>query len=130
AASLTSSEATARSRSLRSTRTTAACRTGSEGVSHRRRKPGFAQGGTFSGKGRPRFPLDSDRDRKPAWLAGRMDFDRPWCWKKLDVGAGHRVQARLSAFEQMTYGEIEGKQNHEIPVEQLGKEARDRLIEL
>lgn len=30
----------------------------------------------------------------------------------------------------MTYGEIEGRQNHQIPVKQLGKAARDRLMQL
>ena len=73
---------------------------------------------------------DSDRNRTPVWLAGRMDFDGPWCWKKMDVEALHRVHARLSAFERMTFGEIEGRHNHQIPIEQLAKQARDRLYEL
>ncbi|HET7233370.1 MAG TPA: hypothetical protein VFJ16_25385 [Longimicrobium sp.] len=48
----------------------------------------------------------------------------------MDVETLHRVHERLCAFERMTFKEIEGKKNHEIPVERLGKEARDRLLEL
>jgi len=48
----------------------------------------------------------------------------------MDVPTLHRVHQRLSAFERMTFGEIEGKRSHLIPVERLGKEARDRLVEL
>lgn len=41
-----------------------------------------------------------------------------------------RIQERLKAFESMTLGEMIGKQNHLIPVEQLCKEAERRLVEL
>ncbi len=64
------------------------------------------------------------------WLLERMDFDGPWCWKRMDMETLHRVHERLCAFERMTFGEIEGKKNHEIPVERLGREARNRLLEL
>lgn len=40
------------------------------------------------------------------------------------------VRARLASFESMTFGEIEGKKNHEIPVERLSPEAQARLQEL
>lgn len=72
----------------------------------------------------------TDRNETPAWLVKRMDFDGPWCWKTMDLPTLHRVHQRLSAFERMTYGEIEGRQNHQIPVKQLGKAARDRLMQL
>ncbi|MFL5541345.1 MAG: hypothetical protein ACJ8J0_20320 [Longimicrobiaceae bacterium] len=96
----------------------------------RHRKPTFADSLTPKEERKPRVTPESDRERSPVWLVGRLDFDGPWCWKKMDFDALHRVHERLSAFERMTFKEIEGKQNHPIPVERLGKEARDRLIEL
>jgi hypothetical protein len=96
----------------------------------RHRKPTFASSLTPKAERKPRITPESDRDQRPVWLVERMDFDGPWCWKKMDVEALHRVHERLSAFERMTFREIEGRQNHRIPVERLGKEARDRLIEI
>lgn len=96
----------------------------------RHRKPTFADSLTPKAERKPRATPESDRDRSPVWLVGRIDFDGPWCWTKMDFDALRRVHERLSAFERMTFREIEGKQNHQIPVERLGKEARDRLIEL
>ena len=96
----------------------------------RHRKPTFANSLTPKVERKPRITPESDRDQRPVWLVERIDFDGPWCWKKMDVEALHRVHERLSAFERMTFREIEGKQNHQIPVERLGKEARDRLMEI
>lgn len=48
----------------------------------------------------------------------------------MDLDAMHRVHKRLTDFERMTFKEIDGKKNHEIPVERLGKEAQTRLLEL
>lgn len=66
----------------------------------------------------------------PVWLVGLMDFGGPWCWRGMNLPTLDRVRERLTAFERMTFKEIEGKKNHEIPVEQLGKMAQDRLLEL
>jgi acyl-CoA synthetase (AMP-forming)/AMP-acid ligase II len=91
-------------------------------VPPRHRKPTFANSLTPKAERKPRITPESDRDQRPVWLVERIDFDGPWCWKKMDVEALHRVHERLSAFERMTFREIEGKQNHQIPVERLGKE--------
>lgn len=99
-------------------------------MSPRHRKPTVANSLTPKAERKPRITPESDRDQRPVWLVERIDFDGPWCWKKMDVEALHRVHERLSAFERMTFREIEGKQNHQIPVERLGKEARDPLIEI
>lgn len=96
----------------------------------RHRQPTFAESLAPQEDRRPRITPGSDRDQRPVWLVGRIDFDGPWCWKRMDLDTLHRVHERLSAFERMTFREIEGKQNHQIPVERLGKEARNRLVEL
>jgi hypothetical protein len=76
----------------------------------------------------PRLNPGSDRVQKPSWLFAKLDFDGPWCWKRMDTVAALEVCARLAAFESMTWAEIEGKQNHPIPVERLPREAQERLI--
>jgi hypothetical protein len=96
----------------------------------RHRKPTFADSLTPSAERKPRVAPQSDRDESPVWLLQRMDFDGPWCWKTMDVETLHRVHERLSAFERMTFKEIEGRKNHRIPVERLGSTARQRLVEL
>jgi hypothetical protein len=96
----------------------------------RHRQPTFAQSLTPREEKKPRVAPGSDRDRTPVWLLGLMDFGGPWCWRKMTLHTLDRVRVRLAAFERMTFKEIEGKKNHEIPVEQLGKMAQDRLIEL
>jgi hypothetical protein len=99
-------------------------------VPPRHRKPRFADSLTPKAERKPRVTPESDRERRPAWLVGKIDFDGPWCWKTMDLPTLHRVHDRLSAFERMTFGEIEGRQNHPIPVERLGKDAQNRLVEL
>ncbi|HET7463906.1 MAG TPA: hypothetical protein VFJ82_21800 [Longimicrobium sp.] len=92
--------------------------------------PSFAESLAPRDERKPRLAAESDRDQMPVWLLGRVDFDGPWCWKRMDGDTLHRVHERLCAFERMTFKEIDGKRNHEIPVERLGKAARDRLVEL
>lgn len=95
-----------------------------------RKRPTFAESLTPKEERKPRVAPGSDRDQSPVWLFGQMDFDGPWCWKKMDLDAMHRVHKRLAEFERMTFKEIEGKKNHEIPVERLGRQAQARLLEL
>lgn len=96
----------------------------------RHRKPSFAQSLAPRDERVPRLTPESDRGQMPVWLFARIDFDGPWCWKRMDIGTLHRVHERLSAFEGMTFSEISGRHNHQIPVERLGKPARERLVEL
>ena len=96
----------------------------------RHRQPTFAQSLAPTEDKKPRVATGSDRDRMPVWLLGMMDFGGPWCWWKMDLAAVDRVRERLAALERMTFKEIEGKKSHEIPVEQLGREAQARLLEL
>ena len=92
----------------------------------RHRQPTFAQSLAPAEEKRPRAAPGSDRDRTPAWLLALMDFGGPWCWNGLDIATLHRVRERLAALEGMAFKEIVGKKSHEIPVEQLGREAQTR----
>ncbi|MEW5928007.1 MAG: hypothetical protein AB1941_11015 [Gemmatimonadota bacterium] len=96
----------------------------------RHREPTFAQSLTPPNERRPRVAPGSDRSEKPVWLLQKVDFDGPWCWKKMDIETMLRVWGRLSSFETMTFGEIEGKKNHSIPKEQLCPRAQERLREI
>lgn len=69
----------------------------------------------------------------PAWRISRMEFVDPFGWHILDVDKVLYIQQKLIGFESMTWREIlvdSRKQNHTVPVESLGKQARDRLTEI
>lgn len=66
----------------------------------------------------------------PAWAFGIIDFDGPWCCKRMEQRTLLEVVERLRHFESMTWGEIEGRQNHAIEVSSLVREARNRLVEI
>jgi hypothetical protein len=97
---------------------------------NKHRAPTFAQSLIDPGQRKPRVEPGSDRDVKPVWLFQKVDFDGPWCWKKLDVETMLRVWQRLSNFETMTFAEIEGKKSHPIPKERLCAEAQERIRKL
>lgn len=78
---------------------------------------------------RPRIHPASDRQTRPAWLFQRLDFQGRWSWT-MDAPTLQRVLVRLAEFERMTFGELEGKQNHEIPRGRLCSDAQKRLNEL
>jgi hypothetical protein len=62
-----------------------------------------------------------------------MELVEPYGWHNLDARGIGSVRSRLSDFETMTWAEIlvEGKKfHHAVSVEQLCKEARDRLNHL
>lgn len=83
-------------------------------------------------------PLNS-RSERPSWRIRRLDVGGPFCVSRLDrndvlldgppAGLG-RVLRFLSDLETMTWAQILGPNHHEIPVDRLNKEARDRLVEL
>jgi hypothetical protein len=95
-----------------------------------RRQPAFAETLSPGDARLPRMGHGCDREVKPVWRVHRMDFGGPWCWRRMDHPTLDRVHSRLAAFESMTFGEIEGKKHHQIPVEQLGGAAQSRLHQL
>jgi len=75
-----------------------------------------------------RLTPESDRDHMPAWLLARIDFDGPWCWKRMGVETMHRVHERLSAFEGMTFKEIDGFAGFISLVDEENRRARSIVL--
>ncbi len=68
--------------------------------------------------------------RKPIWSFKLMETDGPFSWKRLYGSNVGLVLDRLKNLESMTWGEIEGSDNHFIDRSQCSKEAQDRLAEI
>lgn len=59
-----------------------------------------------------------------------MDFDGPFGWHILTGDCVKDIQCKLGSFESMTWQQIEQAGSHNVAVEKLVKEARDRLVEI
>ncbi len=71
--------------------------------------------------------------KKPAWRISKMEFSDPFGWHILDENGIFSILEKLANFETMTWGEIllvAKKQNHNVWVDELIKEAQDRLSEI
>jgi hypothetical protein len=74
---------------------------------------------------------DDYYNRNPAWRIARMELADIYGWQNLDATKIQVIHTKLSGFESMTWREIlldSKKQNHTVPVQNLCKSARDRLI--
>jgi hypothetical protein len=83
----------------------------------------------------PKITSDPDtyNNKKPAWRSFRLELTYQYGWQNIDAATLRTIHEKLSNFESMTWREIlldSKKQNHTVPVQNLCKEARDRLIEL
>ena len=70
---------------------------------------------------------------RPSWRIGRMDLFDPFGWHTVDADRLQYIREKLGQFESRTWAEIlihAKKQNHSISVDDLCKEARDRLDSL
>lgn len=81
---------------------------------------------------KPRFaPQDSPDNvpqKKPVWLIGKMDMKGPWGWENIATPTDlSMVRTKLSNFENMKWGDIDGGRNHNIPVSNICKKAQKRL---
>ena len=75
-------------------------------------------------------PGEAERSR-PVWQVGSMDWDGPFgCGALTDSGAIRDLWAHLRDFESMSWVEIEQAGSHNVEVEKLSAEARERLVEL
>lgn len=66
----------------------------------------------------------------PAWRVSLMEMVTPFGWHEIGPEKLREVQGKLKDFESMTWHEIlttSRHRNHPISVDQLCKEARDRL---
>ena len=71
--------------------------------------------------------------KKPAWRISKMEFSDPFGWHILDENGIFSILEKLANFETMTWREIlldAKKQNHNVSVDKLIKEAQDRLTEI
>jgi hypothetical protein len=59
-----------------------------------------------------------------------MDIGGPFCWTALEGDTHKQVLERLKNLESMTWGEIEGHNNHFVPKDGLTPEAKKRLEEI
>ncbi len=65
-----------------------------------------------------------------AWHLRIVDEEGRWGWNGVDKTTFWKeIFPKISGFETMTYSEILGKDNHEIPVSNIIREARKRLEE-
>jgi hypothetical protein len=62
------------------------------------------------------------------WRTAIVDFEGPFHWADIDrTYLLRHIVARLHNFETMTWGEIEGRDNHFVEAKDLCKDARARL---
>lgn len=59
-----------------------------------------------------------------------MDINSPFSFAKLDAAGWSDLLQQAKSWESMTWGEIEGRNNHAIAIDKLSPEARTRLIGL
>jgi hypothetical protein len=83
----------------------------------------------------PKIAEDPDRymHLNPAWRISKLEFNDPFGWHEIDAMTLRCIQEKLSSFESMTWSEIlivAKKQNHNVEVYKLCKEAINRLEEL
>lgn len=86
-------------------------------------QPGFVPP---AGK-RPRANPISSQGLTPTWVFRIIDFDSPWCPKQLDQPTLLMIINKLGDFETMTWGDIEGPNNHSVEKYKLIKDAQQRL---
>lgn len=92
-------------------------------------------GGTPAGGIRTGGNPGSIMGQSPSWRLIRCDQTGRWAFNEERVGPvfWNTIYPKLQHFESMTWNAImleAKKQNHSIDVEELNKDARDRLVEL
>lgn len=97
---------------------------------HWKKTPKIAPGTMPSATRLPRADVPGTQGTTPAWNFHLMDFDGPWSPVSMDQRLLVYVIRKLSEYESMTWGAIEGAHSHAIDVWQIGKQAQNRLIEL
>lgn len=76
-----------------------------------------------------RYSAESTQRRLPAWRFSTVDLNGPFSWP-VNQPQELTILQRLRDFDTMHWSELETKQHHAISVDQLSKEARDRLLEI
>lgn len=75
---------------------------------------------------------ESIYNQRPSWLLKHVDLENgPFPWAEMQLHQLRGLIGRLSAFEKMTWLEIEKqKSSHSMSQDRICKEARDRLEQL
>ncbi len=85
----------------------------------------------FLKKPRMDSSLSGSISETPVWMAGAVDLDGRWGWKKIGYSLFFDcILPKIQDFEKMRWSEILGKNSHEINVGQIIKPAQDRLRDL
>lgn len=78
-------------------------------------------------------PDTSYNNENISWHISLLEMVDPFGWHKLDRERVNYILEKLGYFESLTWNEIlieRKKQNHAVPIDQICKEARQRLIEI
>lgn len=94
------------------------------------RKPAPVAGSALTGKPTPAPKPVVVANGRPVWLFSSIDFDGPWCPKKLTGNDLVWLVDRLRDKEMMTWHEIEADGSHHIATERVISDARKRLREI
>ena len=89
------------------------------------------QTSTFEKKPRQDISLKGFQSDFPVWGASIIDLDGPWGWKKIDYNCfANDILPKIQGFESMKWSEILRRNNHEVKVAKITKNAQKRLEEL
>jgi hypothetical protein len=74
----------------------------------------------------------SDDTQKISWRFSRVDRDGSWkcSLSSLSEDKVKDVVRKFKEFDSMTWAELKGKDHHNIPVTNISKDARKRLVEI
>ena len=71
-----------------------------------------------------------EKEKKPGWHFGTIDWDGNWGWGDIKREQMEKVVRYLGSIEQNTWHEIIGGKNHSIPVQDIHKDAKKRLLKI
>lgn len=75
--------------------------------------------------------IKSSYDEKPVWQVSILDVNGPWGWMNIDkVYFFTQILPKIQNFESMLWKDILHRNNHEVNVEQISKQAQKRLSDL
>ncbi len=75
--------------------------------------------------------LLSSTSLKPVWQTGIIDLEGPWSWENIQIDTFFKdILPKIQNFEKMSWNEILGRNNHEVRIDQIGKQAQKRLRDL
>ena len=76
-------------------------------------------------------PMESTQNKKLVWKVSKIDDNSQWGWNQITCPDFLRnIWEKMQHFETMTWSEILGRDHHEIPVNNIRRQAQKRLEEL